>query len=116
MSRTERPIPLACLLACYPPSQAAVQRRCGRCPEETLVWVSMDVLAEVDAGKLEPMCLPCMDALFRADPEAELVLTRAQTDTMTKLGLLGWADQFTTAVNRRERRVTGEWVAPARGE
>jgi hypothetical protein len=105
--------PLACQLAIYPPTVPAVQRSCGRCPGQTLVWVSLDIVAEVDAGKLEPMCLPCMDTLFRGDPEAYVALTSAQTDLLAEMGMLGWADQFTTDINRRKRRITGEWVPPS---
>lgn len=115
MSRKEPPRPMGCMLAVYPPPVPAVKRPCGRCPHETLVWVSMPMLAEVKAGTVEPMCLQCLDTVFRSDPEAELALTQPALDMVTALGLREWADQFTTAVNQRKRRVTGEWVAPASG-
>ncbi len=92
-------------LMCTPrtqiPGTASVVRACADCAVE--VWVSREMHREVDAGRMCPLCPPCMTIRIEARPDARAEVHPAQTDNLAKLGLLGYADQVVTAWNHNRR-------------
>lgn len=98
---------LICLSAnTIPPLPSAV-RRCVPCLEKhgtvTDLWVSHAMVGAVDNDGVTPVCEPCVVDSMASDGKWTAAVAPQQVADLTSLGLLGFADQLTTHVNRTRR-------------
>jgi hypothetical protein len=100
---------LMCLPRTEIPGTAAEIRACT-CGTD--VWFSREMCPEVDAKRVHPLCPTCIGAHMEPDARAEV--HPAQTENLTKLGLLGYADQVVTAFNRSRPEASEGWTGEPR--
>lgn len=95
---------LTCLTANIIPPLPSVVRRCIPCLEQhgtvTDLWVSHAMVDPVDSGGVTPICMACTEVSMDARKEWVAMVAPEQVADLANLGLLGFADQFTTHVNR----------------
>lgn len=98
---------LICLTADTIPPLPSMQRRCIPCLEKhgtvTELWVSHAMVDPVDSGGVTPICMACTEVSMDARKEWSAMVAPEQVADLANLGLLGFADQFTTHVNRTRR-------------
>lgn len=98
---------LICLTANAIPPLPSVTRQCARCFDQhgtvTGVWVTHAMMARVDRGGATPICVDCAGVSMADQGKWVAMMAPEQVPELNALGLMGFADQFTTHLNRTHR-------------